>query len=267
MLIDWFTVAAQAVNFLLLVWLLKRFLYKPVLAAIDEREKRIATQIQEAEKKKAEAAQEQNDFVLRNEEFEKQRAGLLLEATKTAKAERDRLLEKARADSEDLRSRLQKTVQDELENLNGKIGTLAMQEVFSIARKTLAELADVNLDDRMTARFLHRLHDLNDQQKEELKMALATSNRPALVRTAFEAGPSQKTVIEAGLKTILCEGTAIEYETKTGLIGGVELTANGQKFAWSIADYLTTLTNSVHGLLEPKLEPDSVVQEATSHAA
>ena len=43
MLIDWFTVAAQAVNFLLLVWLLKRFLHKPVLAAIDEREKRIAT--------------------------------------------------------------------------------------------------------------------------------------------------------------------------------------------------------------------------------
>ena len=45
MLIDWFTVAAQAVNFLILVWLLKRFLYKPVLAAVDEREKRITAQL------------------------------------------------------------------------------------------------------------------------------------------------------------------------------------------------------------------------------
>ena len=62
MLIDWFTVAAQAVNFLILVWLLKRFLYKPVLAAIDEREKRIETQLQDAEKKKTEALQEQTDF-------------------------------------------------------------------------------------------------------------------------------------------------------------------------------------------------------------
>jgi len=42
MLIDWFTVGAQALNFLILVWLMKRFLYKPVLHAIDEREMRIA---------------------------------------------------------------------------------------------------------------------------------------------------------------------------------------------------------------------------------
>jgi F-type H+-transporting ATPase subunit b len=267
MLIDWFTVAAQAVNFILLVWLLKRFLYKPVLAAIDEREKRIATQIQEAEKKKAEAAQEQSDFLHKNEEFERQRAGLLLEATKTAKVERDRLLEKARADSEDLGSKLKKTVHDELDNLNGKIGTLAVQEVFSIARKTLAELADVNLDERLTAIFLRRLHDLNDQQREELKAALATSSRPAMVRTAFEVGPPQKTAIEAGVKAILGEGTSIEYETRTGLISGIELSANGQKFAWSIADYLTTLTHSVHGLLEPKFESASVVQKSTPHAA
>jgi F-type H+-transporting ATPase subunit b len=267
MLIDWFTVAAQAVNFLLLVWLLKRFLYKPVLAAINEREKRIATQIQEAEKKKAEAAQEQSDFLHKNEAFESQRAGLLLEATKTAKVERDGLLEKARADSEDLRSKLKQTVHNELDNLNGQIGTLAVQEVFSIARKTLTELADVNLDERMTAIFLRRLHDLNDQQREELKAALATSSRPALVRTAFEVGPPQKTAIEAGLKAILGEATSIEYETKTGLISGIELTANGQKFAWSITDYLTTLTDSVHGLLEPKFESASVVQKSTPHAA
>jgi F-type H+-transporting ATPase subunit b len=266
MLIDWFTVGAQAVNFLLLVWLLKRFLYKPVLAAIEEREKRIATQIQEAEKKKAEATQEQTDFLHKKEEFEKQRAGLLLEAAKTAKAERDGLLEKARADSEDLRLKLKKTVQDELDTLNGKIGTLAVQEVFSIARKTLVELADVDLDERMTAIFLRRLHDLNDQQREELK-ATATSNHSAMVRTAFEIGPPKKVAIEAGLKAILGEDTAIKYEMKTGLISGIELTANGQKFAWSIADYLTTLTDSVHRLLEPKLEPASVAQKVTPHAA
>ena len=53
MLIDWFTVGAQALNFLILVWLMKRFLYKPILHAIDEREKRIATELANADKKKA----------------------------------------------------------------------------------------------------------------------------------------------------------------------------------------------------------------------
>ena len=48
MLIDWFTVGAQVLNFLILVWLLKRFLYKPILNAIDAREKRIAAELADA---------------------------------------------------------------------------------------------------------------------------------------------------------------------------------------------------------------------------
>ena len=55
MLIDWFTVGAQVLNFLVLVWLMKRFLYKPILDAIDAREKGIATELADADAKKAEA--------------------------------------------------------------------------------------------------------------------------------------------------------------------------------------------------------------------
>jgi F-type H+-transporting ATPase subunit b len=267
MLIDWFTVAAQAVNFLILVWLLKRFLYKPVLAAIDEREKRIAGQLQDAEKKKAEASREQTDFLHKNEEFEKQRSALLLEATNAAKTERDILLETARKDSEELRSKLQKGVYDEFENLNRKIGTLAQQEVFSIARKTLADLANVSLEERMTDIFIQRLHDLNDKQREELKASLHASSKPALVRSAFDLTPPQKTAIESVVKPLIGEETGIDFETRPDLISGIELAANGNKLAWSIADYLTSLTSSVGALLEPKLNPAPISKEAVPHAA
>ena len=53
--INWFTVIAQIVNFLILVWLLKRFLYKPVLKAIDDREQKVAAKLKDAEIKNAEA--------------------------------------------------------------------------------------------------------------------------------------------------------------------------------------------------------------------
>src|ERR1700735_4449521 len=111
MLIDWFTVVAQVINFLILVWLLKRYLYKPVLAAIDEREKRIAKLLQDAEAKKAEALKEQADFAHKNEEFERQRSALLLDATDAAKTERDKLFQAARKDSDDLRVKLEKAVE------------------------------------------------------------------------------------------------------------------------------------------------------------
>jgi F-type H+-transporting ATPase subunit b len=267
MLIDWFTVAAQAVNFLILVWLLKRFLYRPILAAIDEREKRIAAQLKDAADKKAEALKEQADFQHKNEEFDGQRSKLLLEATDAAKAEREKLLEAARKDSEELRAKLQKTVYGELDHLNRKIETLAQQEVFSIARKTLADLAGGSLEEQITNIFIRRLRDSSDEEKGKLKESLHASGKPALVRTAFELAPAQKSAIQEAVQPLLAEGTGIEFETKPDLIGGIELAANGRKIAWSIADYLTTLTSSVSALLQPKADPAPVPKEAVPHAA
>src|SRR5450432_1233116 len=96
MLIDWFTVIAQVVNFLILVWLLKRFLYGPILDAIDAREKRIATELADADAKKAEAQKERDEFQHKNEEFDRQRIALFSKATEEARAERQRLLNDAR---------------------------------------------------------------------------------------------------------------------------------------------------------------------------
>ena len=85
MLIDWFTVGAQAVNFLVLIWLMKRYLYKPILQAIDAREQRIAAELADADARKAEAKKERDEFEHKNETFAKQRAELLSKASDEAK--------------------------------------------------------------------------------------------------------------------------------------------------------------------------------------
>src|SRR5690606_34903035 len=76
-LIDWFTVIAQIVNFLILVWLLKRFLYQPILRALDAREKRVAAELAAADEKEQEAEKERDKFRQKNDEFEQQRSVLL----------------------------------------------------------------------------------------------------------------------------------------------------------------------------------------------
>src|SRR3990172_6125549 len=96
MLIDWFTVGAQVLNFLVLVWLMRRFLYRPILNAIDAREKRIAKELADAAAKQAEARDEREEFQSKNEEFDRQRAALLAKATDEANTERQRLLDEAR---------------------------------------------------------------------------------------------------------------------------------------------------------------------------
>ena len=130
MLINWFTVVAQAINFLILVWLLKRFLYKPILHAIDEREKGIATQLAEAEAKKAEAQKERDDFQHKNEAFDQERAALLKKATDEANAERQRLLDEARKDADALRAKRQDALRNEQRNLSQEIIRWTQKEVF-----------------------------------------------------------------------------------------------------------------------------------------
>src|SRR5271154_4625833 len=133
MLIDWFTVGAQALNFLILVWLLKHFLYKPILRAIDAREKKIAAELGDADAKKAEAQKEHDEFQHKNEEFDQQRAALLTKAIDEAQAERQRLLDEARKAAVALSSKRQEALRSEEQNLHQAIRRRTLQEVFAIA--------------------------------------------------------------------------------------------------------------------------------------
>ena len=249
MLIDWFTVGAQTLNFLILVWLMKRFLYKPILHAIDAREKRIATELADADAKKAEAQKERDEFQHKNEEFDQQRAALLSKATDEAKTERQRLLDEARKDADALRAKRQEALRNEQRNLNQEIIRWTQKEVFAIARKTLADLAATSLEERMGEVFIHRLRALTGTAKEQLAAALKTSTQPAHVRSAFDLPPTQHAAIQKAINETFSADIHIQFETVPELVSGIELSANGQKVAWSIADYLATLEKSAGELL------------------
>jgi F-type H+-transporting ATPase subunit b len=252
MLIDWFTVGAQALNFLVLMWLLKRYLYKPILRAIDAREKRIAGELADAKAKKAEAQSECDEFRRKNADFDRQCAELLSQATEDAKVERQRLLDAARQESEALRARLQENLRIEHRSLGREIAARTQREVFAIARKTLADLATAGLEGRMADVFVGRLRKLSGAEKQALIAATTVSGGPVLLRSAFELPPRQRLVIDAAVKDTLGAETELRYETAPDLISGVELIVNGHKLAWSIKDYLTSLADHVGEVLEKK---------------
>ena len=255
MLIDWFTVGAQALNFLILVWLMKRFLYKPILNAIDEREKKVAAELANADKKKAEAQKESDEFKRKNEEFDQQRAALLSKATDEAKAERQRLLEEARKAADALSAKRQETLRNDAHNLSQAISRRTQQEVFAIARKTLTDLATTSLEERLGEVFTRRLREMDGQTKAGLEKALKTASDPALVRSAFDLPAEQRAAIQNALNETFSAEIHVRFETAPDLISGIELSTNGQKVAWSIADYLSSLEKGVEELLKEKDKP------------
>ncbi|HTV30459.1 MAG TPA: F0F1 ATP synthase subunit delta [Xanthobacteraceae bacterium] len=257
MLIDWFTVGAQALNFIILVWLLKRFLYKPILNAVDAREKRIAAELADADAKKAEAQKESDDYQHKNEEFDRQRAALLRKATDEAKAERQRLLDDARKAADALSAKRQEALQSEVQNLNQAIRRRTQHEVFAIARKALTDLATASLEERMTEAFIRRVRKIDGKVKEGIAAGLKAASGPAVVRSAFDLPEVQRAAIQAALNETFSAEVPVRFETAPDLISGIEFTTNGQKIAWSIADYLASLEKGVGELLKERDKPEA----------
>ncbi len=264
MLIDWFTVIAQIVNFLILVWLLKRFLYKPILDAIDAREKRIAKELADAAAKMAEAQKEHDEFQRKNEEFEQQREALLNKATEEAQTERQRLLDAARQAADTLLAKRQEALRNDAQNLHQELSRLTRQEVFAIARKALADLTDTSLEQRMVEAFMRRLREMDEQSKAGLTHTLQTTSDPALVRSAFDLPEPQRAAIQQTLNETFSAKINLRFETAPNLISGIELIANGQKVAWSIADYLTSLDKAVDDLLKQQKDKADAATQASA---
>jgi len=257
MLIDWFTVGAQIVNFLILVWLLKHFLYKPILDAIDAREKRIAAELADADTKKAAAEKERTDFEDKNKEINEQRSALLSKGADEAKAERERLIDQAKKDAESLRATQADALRTDRIRLGSEITLLAEKEVFAIARKTLTDLATVSLEERVGEVFTRRLRELDPKAKELLGDALKNSSQPALVRSAFDLPADQKAAIQNALNETFSTVVRIKFEDAQDVVCGIELSANGQKLAWSISSYLAGLSKKVSDLVDAQSPPAS----------
>lgn len=257
MLFDWFTIGAQTLNFLILVWLMKRFLYKPILDAIDAREKRIATALADAAAKQTEAQQKRDEYQQKTGAFDLQRNDLLAKAREEIKTERQRLLDEARQAADALSVKRRDALTSELRSLHQDIARRSQEEVFAIAQKVLSDLAGSSLEERMAEVFTQRLRDLDPEARADLAKALKSSANTALVRSAFELPPARRDALQQALDETFPPGIQISFETRPEVIGGIELIANGWKLAWNIADFLASMEQGVDDLIKEQTQPDN----------
>jgi len=111
------------------------------------------------------------------------------------------------------------------------------------------------LEERLGEVFTRRLREMDGPAKERLGEALKTASDPALVRSAFDLPAEQRATIQNALNETFLAEIHIRFETAPDLISGIELTTNGQKVAWSIADYLVSLEKGIDELLKEKDKP------------
>jgi F-type H+-transporting ATPase subunit b len=249
MLIDWFTVGAQVLNFIVLVWLLKRFLYKPVLNAIDAREKRVAGELANAALQMTETTKARDELQAKDEAFDEERGALLAKAILDAKMEGERLLANARQAADALTLQRKAALHSETARLSDELSRLAAAESINIARAALKDLAGADLEARICEVFVRRLRGIDAPTKAALGILMKSPPSTPVVTSSFELSSRDASAIQTALNETFSADIHLRFETSSNVIGGIELSVGGKRLSWTITDYLKTLEEKAAALL------------------
>lgn len=250
MLMDWFTVLAQIVNFLILVFLLKHFLYDRIIQAMDEREKRIQNRLDEAEEKSAEAEKEAESYREKQNEWDRKHREMMDQAKDEAEKERQSLIQNAREEAESLRKRWQESVRNEKKSFLRNLRQTVVQQVYAVSRRVMKDLADADTQERVSDAFLSRLKALSSKQKDRLGKAIRNNDNSATVFSGAELSQGERQKITRAVREELSEDAEVAYEIDPDLVMGIEIKGQGEKMAWSVAHYLDELEAGARELLD-----------------
>lgn len=247
MSIDWLTVSAQIVNFLVLVWLLKRFLYHPVLEAMDKRGQRIREQLDDAKKREDAADERARQHEEESNALARQRDDILFKAQEDAKSHKKALMATARDEVNEIRQQWQAQLVDDEKAFLGEFQRSAAAMIQEIVRNTVRELADAKLEALIVDRFTLHLKTLD----KAARLALVKDRGSLRVATAFELDTQTRQKLTRTLHEYFAPELAVDYECTPALLCGVELRGDGQRLSWHVNDYLNDLAERIGAGLTP----------------
>jgi len=251
MQIDWFTLIAQIVNFVILLYLLQRFLYGPIVQAMDEREKKIADKLREAEQKRKEADEQSRKYQEQRHQLEEEHDERLAAMQVEIEERRKNLLENVQLEVEEQKHNWLKSLNRDQEEFLLQLRQQVSQEVLAIARHTLEELADRSIEKHLIDRFLSQIQQLDSSKKDEIKESIQKLDDTIVVRSAFAlSADQQKKIIDTVQSQIMHRKIPdLIFEKSSNLIAGIEMQINSLRVAWAIQDYLTDLEENIGQLI------------------
>jgi len=248
--IDWFTVVAQIVNFLILVALLRYFLYGRLVAAMERRQQEIAARWDEAHQQREAAANELEAARDKNRQLDEQREALLAKVRDEVDDYRRQLTAKVRSEVDALQSRWADAIREETDAFLRDLRRRAAEEIVAIARRALSDLAGADLERQIVRRFLHDLDQLGEPERHAVIASLEESHRVAVVQTVHPLTGELQTSIRDLLRERLLKDLEVRFEQSGDLLCGIALHTDAHKLAWDLRDYFLALQQELRSALE-----------------
>lgn len=246
----WSTFILEIINFLILVWILKYFLYKPVLKIIEQRKAGIQNDLDEAQSLRDESQLLEQQYENRQQEWQQEKQLSRKKLHEELAMERERLIKDLNCSLEQER---QKSQVLEERQLNDTVKIAQQQVLNNGARFTamlLSRLADSELgtvlESRLFTLLLENLASLPEERLEMLRTAVVEKDQTVKIISSNELNPGDRKKLEDALYRVIATRLTYEYQQDPKLLAGLRIVLGSWILHANLQDELQFFSESLH---------------------
>jgi F-type H+-transporting ATPase subunit b len=242
---DLFTFLASLFNFLVLLALLRIFLFKRVTQAMDAREDRIAANWDEAEQEKHKAQELKSEYEQKMQQAGKERDDILQEAHAEMEREKRERMEEIRDEIDAKRTEWLHALESDKERLLRAVREQVARATVESTRSALQALAGTTLERQMVERLLEAVAEQNGEIAQSLEGAEVE------VTTSSSLSEDDRERIRSRLRDVGAPAS-VEFTESSDLICGVRLQVGDREIGWSVSDHVAELESSIDELIQAR---------------
>jgi len=238
MIFNWWTFLFEALNFVVLAYVLHRLLYRPLRDAIDKRRQANVRAQAEADKARQEAEGLQQRLQKQLAGAEQQRQELIHQAREQAESERQKMLAEAERAAqrrqEELRQALEREREEALKSLRQEV----IAQAIELTRRLLGEASERTLHQQLALRLVQTLEELPETEREHLKASWQSGDGPVL-ESAQDLDTRTIEQLTSAVSRIVGQPVFLAVQNRPELLGGVRLRLGGHVWDGSLAGQVT----------------------------
>ncbi len=247
---DWGTFIAQILNLFVLVWLMKRFLYQPIINTITKRQAILEEKVHRADEAVREAQRQQAVLTRQAREWElnkqKRTDALFAALEDTRQQQQEKLAEQA----EENRQKMQADLEREAGTLQFEIRDMMAHNFLDLSRKVLMDISDVSHMAQAVSLFRSKVLSLS---KTELNNIKKSYKKHGVINVCSSSALTEKE--RADLLAFLMETFDIadqkcfQIAVQPDLIFGIEVVIGDTILEWNFKTYLDTFETNLNAAL------------------
>lgn len=239
--INWTTFILEMINFLVLVWLLKHFFYRPVKAVIERRKQDVEEQIEQAEETRKEADTLRVRYENRVSDWEDEREKARAALRRDIEEERQRMKRALQEEIEAERKRAEVLAERQLGEQQRQAEVRALELGARFASRLLQGAASAELQEKLFDHLLQELEQLPQAQRDELQAAMENSKPDkVLVTSAFPLHKKQQQQLKERIEPWALHSLPYEFQEDSALIAGLRVSIGPWVVHANLSDELKT---------------------------